>query len=403
MGTASTRVWLKIAALGLVAGLCYYAALHPVDFPVYHQATRAMLKGQGPLYGPQSGLGWPMHFRYPPLFLLLFIPFALLPLKLGAGAWAALKFVVLDRLVRALASQLGWPGGREAWLVPLVVSGPYLVQEFRYGNAQFFIFALVAASLLWLRARPIAAAFALGLAASLKIWPLLFVPYLAARREWRVVLWTLLFTLGLTLLPAAYFGWGGNETLLRQWASQEFGTQFGAAQVWFPSQSLRGVLMRYLVEIDYSKLPDPNYRTVNLLALDPRSVRLLWLALATAGYVALLVLARNRAQSPGYTEHGLAFCALALLEPITHRIVLVVLLWPGMVAGAALATKGDLPRWARATLYAAVCLLALQPLVPGAASQRLFQVLGVDFLATCLVAAALAGASLQPGSSLPAE
>lgn len=173
-----------------------------------------------------------------------------------------------------------------------MLSGPYLVQEFRYGNAQFFIFALVAASLLWLRMRPTAAAFALGLAASLKIWPLFFFPYLGVRRQWRVLLWTLVFAVVLTLLPAAYFGWRGNATLLRQWASQEFQTQLGAAEVWFPSQSLRGVLMRYLVEIDYAKLPDPNYHNVNLLAFDPpqrtpavagagcRSLR--WLALLGA-------------------------------------------------------------------------------------------------------------------------
>jgi hypothetical protein len=112
MPAASNRRWLKlVACLLLAAGFCYYAALHPVDFPVYYHATRAMLAGREPLYGPRSGLGWPMHFRYRPLFLLLFVPFALLPMKLAAGAWAALKFLVLTWVVLALASQLGWLGG----------------------------------------------------------------------------------------------------------------------------------------------------------------------------------------------------------------------------------------------------------------------------------------------------
>src|SRR5207249_10624208 len=55
--------------------------------------------------GLNSGLGWPMHYRYPPLFLLLFAPFALLPLGLGAAVWVVLKVVVLIALMGSMVKR----------------------------------------------------------------------------------------------------------------------------------------------------------------------------------------------------------------------------------------------------------------------------------------------------------
>src|SRR4029078_958626 len=122
---------------------------------------------------------------------------------------------------------------------------PYIVEEFRYGNAQFFVIALTVISLLIARERPVASAASLALGICIKVWPFFFVPYLAARRDWNVVAWTMVFVLVLMLLPSFYFGFQGNIHLVRQWYEQESGTQLGLSEAWFPNQSLRGELMRY--------------------------------------------------------------------------------------------------------------------------------------------------------------
>src|SRR5262249_15229003 len=95
-------------------------------------------------------------------------------------------------------------------LIPLLLLAPYIIEEFRYGNAPFFIIALTAAALLYLRQRPILSGSALALAISIKVWPFFFLPYLAVRRNWNVVACTLIFVLLFALLPAFYFGWTGN-------------------------------------------------------------------------------------------------------------------------------------------------------------------------------------------------
>ncbi len=393
------RPLLILVGLLVLAYFVQYAVKEPRDFVVYHYGARGVFEGTRPVYGEASGVGAPMIYRYPPLFLLVFSPLALPPLQLAAVIWVIFKLTLLVMLVRSLYSRLEGTGRLQEWLVPLLLAGPYVVQEFRSGNAQFFIFVLVAVALIHLEARPGAAALALSLAASLKVWPLFFVPYLAATKRWRTVIWVLLLTVCLTMAPVIYFGFAGHIQLLGQWFEQEISPQFADSQTWFaisnppPNQALRGVLMRYLTVIDYSRLSDSNYRLVHVASLDPDLVRALCLVLVAAGYGGLLLLARARAASPGWVEHGVVFCALVLFETSSH-FSRTVLLWPAMLAGQIAARGTDVPRWIRALIYTALAVSILQPFVPRASSQRLMQVLGLDFLVTCLLTITVVWASL---------
>src|SRR5438270_2524185 len=87
-------------------GFVYYASGHPMDYRVYFYGARGVFDGTRPVYGLTSGLGWPMHYRYPPLFLLLFVPFAWLPLGLSAGLWVVLKVAVLVWLLLQLLERV---------------------------------------------------------------------------------------------------------------------------------------------------------------------------------------------------------------------------------------------------------------------------------------------------------
>jgi hypothetical protein len=372
-------LWLAAGLLFIAVGFGFYASTHPMDFRVYHYGTRGVFDGTRPVYGMTSGLGWPMHYRYPPLFLLLFAPFALLPLGWGAAVWVILKVLVLAALMRTMLKRFSPP----SLLIGILLITPYLIEEFRYGNAQFFVLALTIAALLMARERPILSAGSLALAICIKVWPFFFVPYLAARRDWKVVSWTVILVVALTVLPSFYFGFQENVALMGQWYAQEFQTQLGLSEAWFPNQSLRGVLMRYLTVIDYSRVPDSNYPLVNIAAFDPANVLFVWVSVAGAAYVGLLFLANQRWKSDGWLEHGLAFCLVALLEPFTQKYVLSVLLWPAVMAGFLV----EKPQ-ARILIYMATVLVLVQPLIPGAAAQRLLQVLGTDFAAAALLCSA---------------
>jgi hypothetical protein len=352
-----------------------------MDFRVYYFGAGGVFDGTRPVYGQTSGLGWPMHYRYPPLFLLLAYPLTLLPLTWAAGLWAIAKVAALSLVVAALWNRLGPAISARAWWIPLLLAGPYVFEDLRYGNAQSFVFALTAAALLLLPRSALAAGAILGFAAILKVWPLYFVPYLAARREWKPAGWAIAFTILFALLPGLYFGFQGNTDLLAQWTAQELSTQTSQSEIWFPSQSLRGVMMRYLTVLDYSQMPDSNYRLVHVAALDPAVVRALWAVLAACAYFAVLAITSlyHRKVPFGVTE-ALAFATLVLLQPFSQKYTLVVLLWPAIVAGR----LAERSRW-NVLLYGATALALFQPIVQGAAAQRLLQVLGMDFATTALL------------------
>lgn len=377
------KIWWAVAVV-LASGFAWYAAGHPMDFRVYYHGAQGVFDGTRPVYGDRSGLGWPMHYRYPPLFLFFAAPFTWLSLPSAAAIWAVLKCAALALLGRALWSRLGSTGSAAAVWIPVLLAGPYVVEDIRFGNAQGFIFALTGAALLTTTAAPRLAAAALALAISIKVWPLYFVPFLAIRREWKTAAWTLIFSAALLLLPSLYFGFEGNLNLMAEWTRQEFATQTGQSEIWFPSQSLRGVLMRYLTVIDYSQVPDSNYRLVNVAAFDPGFVRWLWMILAGAGYAGLLALTARTRKHSSLLPEALAFTTLILFQPFSQKYALVVLLWPAMAAA-----RTSVNRWKRGVLFAAAGLAVVQPLVSGAAAQRLMQVLGFDFLVTALLAAFL--------------
>jgi len=153
------------------------------------------------------------------------------------------------------------------------------------------------------------------------------------------------------------------------------------------------------VSLNYAGLTDSNYPKLNLATFDPRVVELLWLILAAAGYIGLLLLARRKSQCEDLTTSSIAFCALLLLQPFTQIGDLVILLWPIAAAVAALYDDADLPAWVRTALYVALSLMVLKPLVPTREMQRLLQVAGVDFAALFLLAVGLVGKCLRSRES----
>ena len=374
-----------ILCLGIAAlALSLYATQYGIDFSVYYSISSSALRQGGAVYGPESEAPWPMYYRYSPLLLFLVFPFVFLPFPVATFIWTLLKVGVCVLVVRALVLRLEDSGRSPGWLLAGCIAGPYIVMEARYGNVQFFIFALVAWALLSLPGHPHRAAGALGLAAGLKVWPLFFLPYLTVRGHKRAAAWTLLVVFALSLLPALHFGWSGNLALLQQWWDQESEIVANAHQIWFPSQSLHGLLTRYLSDVDYQALPDPDYPVINIASLEPQTVYGLWLVVAAAAYLALLRLA---AKAPGHLNleaHGVAFCALVLLQPYSQKqSALVVLVWPALIAAAGL--RRALPSWGRIAIYLAAALGLLQTVLPSPFAHRLFQVLGTDALVTSLL------------------
>jgi len=361
----------------LAAGaVCAIRPLKAVDLHVYHAAARSFFLMSGPMYGANQEFAWPMIYRYPPLFLCLFQPLASLPLSAVAGIWAASKIMLLGCLVWIWYRRYPPSRSGPALCIPALLLLPYLLYELQVGNVQLFLVEIVCFALLLCDEHPFVASLLLGLATTIKVWPAFIVPFLAARGRWRIGAQSLAATAAFTVAPGFWLGWTNLFHLLTQWFLQEKRINALLGDRWYPSQSLRGVMLRYLTRIDYSGLPDQSYRHINLVSLPSWEVRQLWLALAIIlGLLALVWVYRCANDGAAYS---IFFCSLMIIEPNVQRLAYVTLLWPVLYAGLAV-TDQTAPRFTRWLLIGAAAVAVLEPLAPGAASQRLAQLLGIDF------------------------
>ncbi len=332
------------------------------------------------MYGPNAVLGWPMLYRYPPLFLCLFVPLALLPLRAAAAVWAALEVFLLGWLLRCWYRRYPLARPLAGLWVPALLLTPYVVKVIEMGNVQLLVVELACFALL-LDRRPTLAGLLLGLAAAIKVWPAFLVPYLAFRERQRFAAKATAAACVFTIAPAAWLGWGETFHLLSQWYAQEKRINALLGDRWYPSQSLRGVMLRYLTRMNYSGLPDTHYRLVNLVSWPSVDVRLAWLVLALLlGLVSLILAGRCRDEAAAYSVF---FCFLLVIQPNVAVSIYVTLLWPALVAGGVMADRAA-PRTARWLFAIAAVSAALIPLPPGSELQRLEQVLGADFFAVLL-------------------
>ena len=384
-----------------------------IDFPVYYEAGRSLLGGRTDLYASDFSRGAVMDYRYPPLFILVFAPLSLMPYKAAAFVWHLLSVIaicssvaVLDRLV---VEQTGKRG--RVWTLAFFAVAPYFVMILHYGNAHLLATALMFVGLYFgtIR-RECGAATLLALAITIKITPLLVLPYFAIKRRFKLLGLVLAIAAALNLAPSIYFGVTRNGELLREWyehvvADQEFHEVNGPINL-----SLKGELRRYLTEVDYGKRVDGDtrYAAVNVMSVPVRLADGLWIGLSAGLFAAGLGLIawstgklpanpgereRRAGQGEAATSEtlqlGLMVCLMLLAGPLTSKIYFVALLWPVVC----LATSAFSHRFFRNALLSIAIVSSALPLLPGRELQRLLLVVGVDFYLNCsllgLVAIAL--------------
>ena len=325
-----------------------------LDFSVYVMGARHLVDGR--LYTASLGVVPHLPFTYPPVAALAFGPLAALPRSAGQLVWAGVNVVSLYAVL-ALSLRAVLPGTDRIRLAlwALVLLGPsYLLDPVRltfyFGQVNLVLCALLLADLtatIRLGRWTIPRGVLVGVAAAVKLVPLVFVPYLFVTRQVRAA-WTAV---------AAFAACSLVALALDPAASWEYWTRYAtdAARVGNPSfildQSLQGTLDRLA------------HRTVPTAVVD---------ALALAVLIAGIALARWawRDSSPFL---GVLVCATTGLvaSPITweHHLVwaVPVLAW--------LSLAPDRPAFGRLWATAAGVVLWRAPLqhVPSGGTAELHE------------------------------
>ncbi|MBM7771770.1 alpha-1,2-mannosyltransferase [Actinokineospora baliensis] len=246
MGVVRRRVpyAAAVVAVGLVvlAVSCWFMGRGlGVDSSVYRAGALTLLRGDS-LYAPlTTGEPWapPLPFTYPPIAGLLFLPLTTLPSQLGWGVLAALSALALGFVLReSLPSKFraGWPFG--ALLLSTLLLEP-VWRTLGLGQVNLLLMAMVVADVLLLRGRK-GSGVLIGIAAAVKLTPLIFVAHLALTRRWADAIRALVTFAALNLFAAFVL----PRDTVQFWTEALVDGNDATTNSWIGNQSLNGIFQR---------------------------------------------------------------------------------------------------------------------------------------------------------------
>ncbi len=402
-----SRIVLILACSAIVALLGFLFIRNLIDFPVYYAAGRSLLSGRSDLYAPDFALGRVMDYRYPPFFVIALAPLWLAPYSVAAYIWYLLSALEITGCVLIVTRTFpALRGSKKMWILVALATAQYFVMVLHYGNAHLLTTLLLFASFYFsLQRKDVSAGVLMALAITIKLTPVLLLPYFALKRRWKLLAAVCVFLIAINLVPSAYFGFRANNELLASWyrhvvASQEFHEDNGPINL-----SIKGQLRRYLSTVNYSQRVDGDvqYPAINFASLSRERVVGAWAVIA-AGLIAGVLFLTWR--GPGNSqdavqqadldrgrlshELSLMICLMLLAGPLTSKIYFIALLWPvACLASFAVDRKVREGRVAMRVLGVVAFINLVLPLLPGRSIQRLLLVVGVDFYLNCLLMAAL--------------
>jgi len=271
-------------------------------------------------------------FTYPPIAALLFVPFTAVPRATGQAIWAGLSVILLTGLLHCSLRAVR-PSWQRSDLVlwSLILTFPAMVlnpveMTFGFGQINIVLALLVLADLTVprLKSRSIPRGIMTGIAAALKLTPLIFLPLLFATKQIRagcmaLITFCVCGIVMLIIVPSEAWSY---------WTRYVFDAHRVGGVVYISNQSLRSTIYRF----------SHGHASEGLIVLLVLSVGVVGLSTAVWAY---------RSSSPLL---GVLLCAVTglLVSPITwaHHLVWVVpiILW--------LALAHDRPAFGR--LWAAV-------------------------------------------------
>jgi alpha-1,2-mannosyltransferase len=306
---------LGVVSAGLaVSGAVSLACRRQLDISVYLMGARHLVDGR--LY--QASLAEAPHlpFTYPPFAALVFVPLHLLPMRSAQVLWSLVGVAALLALLW-LSVHAALPAldrGRCLLLALVLMTPAFWIEPvhltFSFGQVNVVLAALVLADLtvhVHLGRRTLPRGVLLGVAAAVKLVPLVFVPYLFVTRQTRAA-WVALGTFAVCSLGSAGLDPG---VAWSYWTKYATDAKRVGGVFYISNQSLRAVVDR----LDHRVVSTGLVTAMGAVVLVAGIVLAGWAYRASSNLLGILVCATT----------GL------LVSPITwaHHLVWVVpvLIW----------------------------------------------------------------------------
>ena len=274
------------------------------DFDVYRTAANRALAGE-PLYRAEDGH---FRFKYLPAFALAMAPFALVDREGAKVIWFALSAGLLTAFVRWSVRAL--PERRRServllWLTVLFMAKFY-AHELTLGQTNILLGVLLVGSLLAVQVdQPYLAGVLIGVAAFIKPYALLLLPWLGFTYGGGAVLCAVSVLVVGLVLPAFVYGWSGNVDQLVGWFTTVSGTTEGT-----------------LLGADNVSLASMWAKWIGIGA--PATALATVTTGAALGLVATVWVRRREIANPDYLEFALLLLLIPLLSPQGWDYVLLL-------------------------------------------------------------------------------
>ena len=367
---------------GLLACLAVFSALFlakDTDLRVYWYAMKEHFSGIRPAYGPMSGVGFPMNYRYPPVTYLILYPLRFTTVRIAGILWTLAEWLAAVLTVRLAVRRYGLRLSRTAVVLCCASLLSYVVLAIRYANVQPFVICALFSGLILAGGRPVWSGLVISLAITFKIWPILFLPWLFPKGRRRALACTVLWLAILWIIPALAFGVQGYWAMLVQWreAMTQIATTY--SEVYYVlGQSLFEVILRDSAWIH---------------SVSPACMAHAAEALAAAIYFGVTWLMLRSDRRRLWAWDGAAFVLYSLVEPHAVKSGLISL-GPALLIAACLYTRSREERTARGgalanTLFLGASLLfILGTVIQYRPWQRSLLEAGLDCWAEVLLLAA---------------
>ncbi len=331
VATAAVLVWLVSAAYMLRFGSSWH-----LDLRVYRAAGHSLYHGGSPFTELYTVSRLP--FTYTPFALVVLSPLSLGPLGVAETLWWVVSAACLVGAARLLlASAFTLPTGR-AWVVAALLGGTATLalepvrSNFDFGQINVILMVMVVADLTRVRGR--GRGVLVGLAAAVKLTPLLYLVYFAVARQWRALLTGVATFAGVTALCWAALP-GASD---RYWLHEFFDAKRTGSLGIVSNQSWNGMVHR--APFSGSHLGTGLWVVLSLATLAGGIVLTRWLVDGGRTAEAVMVLALTEVLvSPVSWTHHWSWLALAPIVVATvarvHRSVAVAL---AVLVGLAVAT-----------------------------------------------------------------
>ncbi|HTJ67706.1 MAG TPA: glycosyltransferase 87 family protein [Actinospica sp.] len=307
-------VLAALVALVFVVSLLTYQngslnfGVYRLDLDVYRVGAQAWMHGRA-LYGdlPPISDGLNEPFTYPPISAVVMAPLALMSTTAAGVVMTAVSLSLFISVLALFLRASKLATGRGSWklaaaMLPLAVLVEPVRTTLAYGQINIVLMALVAFDCLlpetWftVRGRRIGwpRGTLTGVAAALKLTPMVFLLYFVARRDWRGCLGVAGGFVGTTALGFVFC----PHDSWQYWTSTVFNTSRIGLHDFSSNQSISGVLFR--------------------AHLTGSTENLVWLVCCAAiGVAAVTALFKVAKQGKPVTLVALAACTELLVSPVS--------------------------------------------------------------------------------------